>query len=157
MGREIERKFLVKGEGWREAATRQTRMRQGYLSDGMSRSIRVRLEGNRAAINIKSSRDGIQRLEFEYPVPVEDAVAMLDHVALKPLIEKTRYEVPVGAHLWEVDVFEGANSGLIVAEVELGSVDEAFERPDWAGEEVSHDHRYYNVSLRENPYKNWKE
>ena len=157
MGREIERKFLVKGEGWREAATRRTRMRQGYLSDGMSRSIRVRLEGDRAAINIKSSRDGIQRLEFEYPVPVEDAVAMLDHVALKPLIEKTRYEVPVGAHLWEVDVFEGDNSGLIVAEVELGSVDEVFERPEWAGEEVSHDHRYYNVSLRENPYKNWKE
>jgi adenylate cyclase len=132
-------------------------MRQGYLSDGMSRSIRVRLEGDRAAINIKSSRDGVQRLEFEYPVPVEDAVAMLDHVALKPLIEKTRYEVPVGEHLWEVDVFEGENSGLVVAEVELGSVDEAFERPEWAGEEVSHDHRYYNVSLRENPYKNWKE
>ena len=157
MGREIERKFLVKGEGWREAATRRTRMRQGYLSDGMSRSIRIRLEGDRAAINIKSSRDGIQRLEFEYPVPVEDAVAMLDHVALKPLIEKTRYEVPVGEHLWEVDVFEGDNSGLIVAEVELGAVDEVFERPEWAGEEVSHDHRYYNVSLRENPYKNWKE
>jgi adenylate cyclase len=157
MGREIERKFLVKGEGWREAATRRTRMRQGYLSDGMSRSIRIRLEGDRAAINIKSSRDGIQRLEFEYPVPVEDAVAMLDHVALKPLIEKTRYEVPVGEHLWEVDVFEGDNSGLIVAEVELGAVDEVFERPEWAGEEVSHDHRYYNVSLREKPYKSWKE
>lgn len=157
MGREIERKFLVKGGGWREAATRRTRMRQGYLSDGMSRSIRIRLEGDRAAINIKSSRDGIQRLEFEYPVPVEDAVAMLDHVALKPLIEKTRYEVPVGEHLWEVDVFEGDNSGLIVAEVELGAVDEVFERPEWAGEEVSHEHRYYNVSLRENPYKNWKE
>lgn len=157
MGKEIERKFLVTGDGWRRTAARSIRMRQGYLSDGMSSSIRVRLENDCAFLNIKSSQDGIQRLEFQYPIPVGDAETLLDNVALRPMIEKTRHEVPVGNHLWEVDVFEGDNAGLVVAEIELADVDEAFELPAWAGEEVSHDLRYYNVSLRENPYKDWKE
>lgn len=157
MGQEIERKFLVKGDEWRPLSTGALTMRQGYLSDGFSSSVRVRIEDERAFINIKSSVDGIHRHEFQYEIPVSDAVDLLDHVALRPLIEKTRHEVPLGKHLWEIDVFEGENSGLIVAEVELAHADEPFERPSWVGEEVSDDLRYYNVSLRKNPYKNWKE
>lgn len=157
MGQEIERKFLVKGDEWRPLSTGALTMRQGYLSDGFSSSVRVRIEDERAFLNIKSSVDGIHRHEFQYEIPVSDAVDLLDHVALRPLIEKTRHEVPLGKHLWEIDVFEGENSGLIVAEVELAHADEPFERPSWIGEEVSDDLRYYNVSLRKNPYKNWKE
>jgi len=157
VGQEIERKFLVKGDEWRPLSTGALTMRQGYLSDGFSSSVRVRIEDERAFINIKSSVDGIHRHEFQYEIPVSDAVDLLDHVALRPLIEKTRHEVPLGKHLWEIDVFEGENSGLIVAEVELAHADEPFERPSWIGEEVSDDLRYYNVSLRKNPYKNWKE
>lgn len=157
MGQEIERKFLVDGEGWRDGVRRTIRMRQGYLSEGTDSSVRVRMENDDAFINIKSSRDGIQRLEFQYRIPVEDAATLLDKVALEPLIEKTRHEVPVADHIWEIDIFEGDNDGLIVAEVELSALDEEFERPDWAGKEVSQDRRYYNVTLRENPYKNWKE
>jgi adenylate cyclase len=157
MGQEIERKFLVTDEACTEQATRRTRMRQGYLSEGFGSSVRVRIENERALLNVKSSRDGIHRHEFEYEIPLEDAATMLDKVALQPLIEKTRYEIPSGRHVWEVDVFEGDNEGLVVAEIELASADEIFERPPWLGQEVSHDLRYYNVSLREKPYKNWKE
>lgn len=157
MGQEIERKFLVRGNGWQSDVRRTIRMRQGYLSEGITNSVRVRMENDEAYINVKSSRDGINRLEFQYPVPPEDAASMLDNVALRPLIEKTRHEVPVADHVWEVDVFEGDNEGLIVAEVELSDAKEPFERPEWVGDEVSQDRRYYNVSLRENPYKNWKE
>ena len=157
MGQEIERKFLVTDEACTEQAMRRTRMRQGYLSEGFGSSVRVRIENERALLNVKSSRDGIHRYEFEYEIPLEDAATMLDKVALQPLIEKTRYEIPSGRHVWEVDVFEGDNEGLVVAEIELASADEIFERPPWLGQEVSHDLRYYNVSLREKPYKNWKE
>lgn len=157
MGQEIERKYLVEGNDWRQQSTRTITMRQGYLSDGFSSSVRVRVEDDKAFLNIKSSTDGIHRHEFQYEIPVSDAAELLDHVALRPLIEKTRHEVPVGAHLWEIDVFEGDNAGLIVAEVELAYADESFERPSWVGEEVSRDLRYYNVSLRKNPYINWKE
>jgi len=157
MGQEIERKFLVKTDQWRAQATRELRMRQGYLSDGMESSVRVRVENDRAFLNIKSSKDGIHRHEFQYEIPLHEAEEMLDHVALRPLIEKTRFEVPVGRHLWEVDVFAGDNAGLVVAEVELRHADEAFVRPDWIGEEVSDDLRYYNVSLRKEPYNRWKE
>lgn len=157
MGQEIERKFLVTGGDWRSQVTHRIRMRQGYLSQGISSSVRVRVENERAFINIKGSRDGIHRHEFQYEIPLQDAEELLDQVALRPLIEKTRHEIPFGDHLWEVDVFEGDNAGLIVAEIELGHADEVFERPPWLGEEVSHDRRYYNVSLREHPYSIWKE
>lgn len=157
MPQEIERKFLVSDDSWRRDVIRSIRMRQGYLSDGMASSVRVRLEDSRAFINIKSSRDGIHRREFEYAIPVDEAAELLDEIALRPLIEKTRHELRVGTHLWEVDVFEGDNAGLIVAEIELGHAEEAFERPSWLGAEVSGDLRYYNVSLRKKPYKNWKE
>ena len=157
MGQEIERKFLVEDSTWRTAVVRHIRMRQGYLSDGMESSVRVRIENDRAFLNIKSSRDGIHRDEFQYEIPVEDANLLLDEIALRPLIEKTRHEVPVGEHVWEVDVFDGDNAGLVVAEIELESADEKFERPPWLGREVSDDLRYYNVSLRKNPYVTWKE
>ena len=157
MGKEIERKFLVKGESWRTQAKRHIRMRQGYLSEGWQNSVRVRIENDRAFLNIKGSKDGIHRHEFEYEIPIGEAEEILDEVALRPLIEKTRYEIPFADHLWEVDVFEGDNAGLIVAEVELGSAEETFEHPQWLGREVSHERRYYNVSLREKPYSTWKE
>ena len=157
MGQEIERKFLVRDDSWLSAVAKRVRMRQGYLSDGFGRSVRVRIENDRAFLNIKSSRDGIHRHEFQYEIPFDDARVLLEQVALRPLIEKTRHEIPFGDHLWEVDVFEGDNAGLVVAEIELGHVDEGFARPAWLGDEVSDDRRYYNVALRENPYKSWKE
>lgn len=156
MGQEIERKFLIRDDTWRSAAMRSIRMRQGYLSDGMESSVRVRIENERAFLNIKSSKDGIHRHEFQYEIPLDDATLLLDEIALRPLIEKTRHEVPAGEHLWEIDVFEGENAGLEVAEIELASADEAFERPSWLGREVSDDLRYYNVSLRKEPYVTWK-
>ncbi|MEN8176368.1 MAG: CYTH domain-containing protein [Pseudomonadota bacterium] len=157
MGVEIERKFLVVDDSWRQSAPKSLRMRQGYLSDGTECSVRVRLEDRCGKMNIKSSRDGVRRLEFEYEIPAREAEELLDQVALRPLIEKVRYHVPVGGHLWEIDVFEGDNQDLVVAEIELQSEDEVFERPAWLGREVSDDLRYYNMSLRKNPYKNWKE
>jgi len=152
---EIERKFLVADESWRDSVQVETPMRQGYLGGNSRSSVRVRVSGNNAWLNIKSLTVGVSREEFEYRIPVEDGQRMLDTLCDRPLIEKTRYQVPVGGHIWEVDVFDGANKGLVVAEVELGSPDEAFELPPWAGEEVSHDERYYNVSLATMPYRDW--
>jgi adenylate cyclase len=109
----------------------------------------------KAYLNIKSAALGISRLEFEYPLPVRDVEQILDKLCLRPLIEKTRHLVLYAGHRWEIDVFEGENAGLIVAEIELNDPDEAFELPDWVGKEVSHDPRYYNVCLVKDPYKNW--
>jgi len=155
MGTEIERKFLVKGEGWRAALRRSVDYRQGYMSEGDNASVRVRISDRDAFLNIKSATLGIHRLEFEYPIPREDAEAMLDNICRRPLIEKTRHYVEHAGHTWEVDVFKGDNEGLVVAELELASEDEPFERPDWLGEEVSHEPRYYNVCLVQHPYKEW--
>lgn len=155
MATEIERKFLVSADSWREAADAGTRFRQGYLIGAEKASVRVRIEGERANINIKSATLGVRRQEYEYAIPLAEAEEILDTLCEQPQIEKTRYHVPVGEHVWEVDVFAGDNEGLIVAEVELASEDEPFERPDWLGEEVSHDTRYYNVCLVRHPYKDW--
>ncbi len=155
MATEIERKFLLKDDSWREAAGAGTRFRQGYLIGAEKASVRVRIEGERANINIKSATLGIERQEYEYPIPLTDAEELLDTLCEQPQIEKRRYHVPYGDHLWEVDVFAGDNVGLVVAEVELGAEDEAFEVPPWAGEEVSHDTRYYNVCLVKYPYSEW--
>lgn len=155
MAREIERKFLVTGEGWREAVERRAHYRQGYLASDKFCSIRVRVSDSEAFLNIKSATLGIQRQEYEYPIPLADAQEILDGLCEGPLIEKTRHYVRHGGHLWEVDVFEGDNAGLVVAEIELEHEDEAFERPPWIGEEVSHDPRYYNVCLVRHPYKTW--
>lgn len=155
MGTEIERKFLVMDDRWREQAKGSTAFRQGYLVGAKHASVRVRIEGEEANLNIKSATLGVQRQEYEYPIPLEDAREMLDTLCEKPLIEKTRYLVPFQGYTWEVDVFDGDNAGLVVAEVELSSEDEQPPLPEWAGEEVSHDPRYYNVCLVQHPYKDW--
>lgn len=156
MAEEIERKFLVRNEGWRQQAQEGMRMRQGYMSGSGHTSIRVRVQGVQSFLNIKSATLGVSRREYEYPIPLRDAEEILDHLCEGPLIEKTRYLVEHEAHTWEVDVFEGDNAGLVVAEIELDHEDESFARPDWLGEEVSHDPRYYNVCLVKHPYKEWQ-
>ena len=159
MAEEIERKFLVKDDGWRTHVERHSPMRQGYLNDatrgGNSSSVRVRVAGDKAYLNIKSATLGVYRKEYEYAIPVEDANEILNELAENPLIEKVRYYVRHAEHVWEVDVFEGDNAGLVVAEIELDREDEKFEMPPWAGEEVSGDPRYYNVCLAKHPYKEW--
>lgn len=155
MASEIERKFLLLNDDWKVVADQGTRFVQGYLIGSRKASVRVRIEGDRAFLNIKSATLGITRREFEYPVPVDEAQAMLEELCEKPLISKTRYCLHYGQHEWEVDVFDGDNTGLIVAEIELARVDETFEKPVWLGNEVSDDARYYNVSLVKHPYKDW--
>ena len=155
MGKEIERKFLVKGDTWR-ALAKGRHYRQGYLNSAKERTVRVRTIDERAFLTVKGPNSGITRAEFEYEIPLEDARAMLEALAEKPLIEKTRYKIAMGGHVWEVDEFEGENAGLIVAEIELGSENEAFEKPEWIGEEVSGDPRYYNSSLIAHPYRTWR-
>lgn len=155
VGREIERKFLLRSDAWRDEVSYSARMVQGYLARGEQSAVRVRIRGDIAELNIKHTRDGIHRLEFEYEIPLSDAREILDHVALRPLIDKTRYHVVHGGHLWEIDEFHGENAGLIVAEIELERADEAFERPDWLGEEVSRDQRYFNSNLSRLPYSQW--
>jgi len=154
MGEEIERKFLVSGEAWRETAE-GTRYRQGFLSTEPERTVRVRVAGPRGSITVKGKNLGARRAEFEYEIPVADAERMLDTLCKRPLIEKVRYVLAVGAHTWEIDVFEGDNSGLVVAEIELRREDEAFERPEWVGDEVTDDPRYFNSNLVANPYRAW--
>jgi adenylate cyclase len=155
MATEIERKFLVNGDSWRDAVESQEHVMQGYLANGENTTVRVRVKDAAAFLTIKGMMRGISRAEYEYSIPVADAEAMLKDLAVSPPIEKTRYRVRFGAHLWELDVFAGENAGLIMAELELASEDESFELPDWAGEEVSDDLRYYNVNLSRHPYQRW--
>jgi len=155
MPTEIERKFLLKNDSWRKDADEGIHMVQAYMSSNDKSSIRIRIYGDSANLNIKSKTLGIQRSEYEYPIPLEQAKEMLESLCDKPYIEKTRFHVMHDGHKWEVDVFAGENEGLIVAELELESVDETFTRPDWLGEEVSDDPRYYNICLVNHPYKNW--
>ena len=155
MGMEIERKFLVINDHWRAAAEACVDVIQGYFTTDQQCSIRVRLSGDNANLNIKSATLGITRSEYDYPIPAADAREMLEHLCTKPLIEKKRYQVRYALHHWEIDVFSGANSGLVVAEIELAHVDEQFTRPDWVGAEVSDDPRYYNVCLVNHPYRDW--
>jgi adenylate cyclase len=154
MPEEIERKFLVIGDGWRDAAV-GTRFRQGFLSTEPERTVRVRVAGARGSITVKGKTVGAKREEFEYEIPLQDVERMLDGLCKRPFIEKVRYTLSVGRHVWEIDVFEGENAGLVVAEIELGSEDEAFEKPDWAGEEVTDDPRYFNSNLVAKPFRAW--
>lgn len=156
MGTEIERKFLIANDHWREHASGGKRYIQGYLGGNDACSVRIRLEGDQANLNIKSRTLGIQRSEYEFAIPHQEAETILHSLCNKPLIEKTRHHVTHDEHVWEIDVFSGENEGLVVAEIELTSVDEIFTIPDWVGDEVSGDQRYYNVCLVSNPYKNWK-
>lgn len=160
MAIEIERKFLVVSDNWRQAVVRQQTLRQGYLNrtseDAQGgASVRIRIAGDEAFLNIKQAVTGTSRLEYDYGVPVPDAVEMLDELCHKPLIEKTRHWVEHAGFTWEVDVFHGDNSGLIVAEIELPAEDTAFDKPDWVGREVTEQRRYYNVALCERPYREW--
>jgi adenylate cyclase len=155
MATEIERKFLVRDDSWRAAVERSRPMRQGYLPGLETASVRVRVDGERALLNIKSATLDVTRQEYEYPIPLDDAREMLDTLCERPLIEKTRHFVRHGGHLWEVDVFAGDNAGLVVAEVELDHPEEALDLPPWVGDEVSDDPRYYNVSLVRHPFSEW--
>ena len=156
MGREIERKFLVRDTSVLEGVS-GIEIRQGYLSIDPERSVRVRRAGELAFVTIKgmTNASGTSRSEFEYPIPPEDADVLLDELARRPLIEKTRYRVEAGGRVWEVDVFGGVNAGLVVAEVELPGENTRFAVPSWADAEVTGDPRYYNVNLVEHPYRDW--
>jgi adenylate cyclase len=155
MATEIERKFLLRDDSWRDQVEQSQRMAQGYLQRSGDTAIRVRIAGDQAHLNIKKSLDGIHRLEYEYPIPLADARELLEQVALPTPIDKTRHLIRQGPHTWEIDEFHGDNAGLIVAEIELSHADEAFDRPAWLGEEVSSDTRYYNSNLSERPFKDW--
>lgn len=155
MGLEIERKFLLRSEAWRAQARSRVLMRQGYLSSGGRCSIRARIAGEQAWLNMKAKRSGMTRLEYEYPIPVGEANEILDELCDGPLVEKYRHEVAIGAHVWEIDEFLGDNAGLVVAEIELASESETFERPDWLSDEVTSDERYYNFNLAKHPFKLW--
>jgi len=154
MGTEIEHKYLVKSVDFLEGL-KGKKIEQGYISNTTERSVRVRRKGAKAYLTIKGAAKGISRAEFEYEIPVEDAQALLADHCDGGIISKTRYEIEVAGKLWEVDVFEGDNIGLVVAEIELAREDEAFELPEWAGEQVSHDERYLNAYLSLHPYKTW--
>ena len=153
MALEIERKFLVTSDAWRDGPA-GVRISQGYLTRDPARTVRVRIAGGKAFITIKGKTSGVSRPEFEYPIPVDEARALLD-LCLPPLIDKVRHERQHGGHLWEIDEFLGANAGLVVAEIELADAHESFERPEWLGREVSDDLRYYNASLAERPWSEW--
>lgn len=161
MGVEIERKFLLSDERWRADVGNSLRLCQGYLTDasalvaGLARcSVRVRIAGDEAWLNIKSAELGVRRLEFEYPLPLSDAEHMLDRLC-DGRVEKIRHFVRVQGHRFEIDEFLGDNAGLVVAELELPAIDAAFPRPPWLGREVSHVSRYYNVNLVSHPWRNW--
>jgi adenylate cyclase len=154
MGQEIERKFLVVGDGWRQGAQGEP-MCQGYIPTQDARTVRVRRVGDRAYLTLKGPAVGLVRPEFEYPIPVADAQTILTTLCQPPLIEKTRYRLPLGNVVWEIDEFLGDNQGLIVAEVELTGPDQIVDLPAWVGAEVSYDPRYQNSNLARHPFKSW--
>lgn len=155
MGQEIERKFLLKNDGWRALAS-GTLYRQGYLNSAKERTVRIRTIGERAFLTIKGITTGATRAEYEYPIPLADCNAMLDTLAEKPVIEKKRYKIRQGDLTWEIDEFFGDNAGLIVAEIELQSEGQTFEKPEWLGAEVTADPRYFNSNLVRHPYTKWQ-
>jgi CYTH domain-containing protein len=153
---EIERKFLVDREKWLKVVRPAGILyRQGYLSIDPLKTIRVRVAGDRGSITIKGKAEGIIRSEFEYSIPAGEATLLIDRFT-RNIVEKTRYRVPVGDHVFDVDEFHGMNDGLLMAEIELGHSSEEFKKPDWLGEEVTDNPRYYNSYLSQNPYFTWK-
>ncbi|BEU86925.1 CYTH domain-containing protein [Selenomonas sp. TAMA-11512] len=153
MAKEIERKFLVKSH-WRPE-TEGLRIVQGYLSTADSPVVRVRIYGDKGYLTVKGKTEGISRSEYEYEIPLRDAEEML-RLCPEPPVEKIRHRIPLDGHTFEVDVFHGANEGLVLAEVELSSPDEPFTRPDWIGKEVSADSHYYNSNLAKHPFTKWQ-
>jgi len=154
MGKEIERKFLVKGNRWKEIST-GVLFRQGYLSTVKERTVRVRTIDNKGFLTIKGITVGATRPEYEYEISVSDANEMLDSLCEKPIIEKNRAKIEYKGLIWEVDEFFGENEGLVFAEVELESEEQKIELPDWIGEEVTGNPMYFNSNLIKNPFKNW--
>jgi adenylate cyclase len=152
---EIERKFLVVGTPWHEAGT-CVEIRQGYLSEGDRATVRVRVAGESASLAVKGPTTGIRRAEFEYAIPFEDGLALLELCPGEAVV-KTRHHLRVNDSVWEIDVFSGANAGLVVAELELEHEDQFFDRPPWLGEEVSHDPRYRNSNLSRQPFECWND
>ena len=151
MGQEIERKFLVAGDGWKSLAERSARLQQGYLSTSAKATVRVRIfDDTRAVLTLKGPSDGRSRAEFEYDIPLDDARELME-LAQPHIVEKRRYDVPFEGHVWEVDVFENRHEGLVLAEVEMDSADEHVVMPPWIGREVTEDDRYANASLSRNP------
>ncbi len=153
MGREIERKFLLVNDSWRDGAV-GVNMAQGYLTRDPDRTVRVRIGGENAWLTVKGRSEGISRAEFEYEIPLADAKELLG-LCLPAVVEKTRYAVGFAGNVWEIDVFHGANSGLVVAEVELAGEEDVPQLPSWVGAEVSDDPRYFNSALAVTPYANW--
>ena len=154
MAIEIERKFLVKEKPF-SIAKRSLKINQGYVINEKSKVIRVREKGDDYFLTIKGNNIGISRLEYDFPISKEDAKELIFHFCKTTLIEKTRHYIKYKGHTWEVDEFHGKNNGLIVAEIELESEDEKFEKPDWVGEEVTQDDRYYNMNLAIHPFTSW--
>ncbi len=154
MGVEIERKFLLAGEGWR-ALGQPVLLRQGYLSSDPERVVRVRVEGERACMTIKGRSVGATRGEWEYPIPLADANELLEGLCQQPIVEKFRRQIEFAGKVWEVDEFLGVNQGLVLAEIELASEDQPFDKPEWIGEEVTHDKRYFNSNLVRHPFSSW--
>jgi adenylate cyclase len=153
---EIERKFLVKSNDFRTQAFIQNQIAQGYLSSNPERTVRVRIKGNKGFLTIKGigNASGMSRFEWEKEIPVDEAKQLLN-LCESGKIEKIRFDIKVGKYIFEVDEFFGDNEGLIIAEIELSSENEIFEKPDWLGEEVTNDERYYNAYLSRNPFKKW--
>lgn len=155
MGIEIEHKFLVQNDSWRIHAGAGVLYRQGYIASDTTGMVRVSLADDKSWLTIKRAQSPIRRLEYEYPLPRKDAEEMLREACLAGRIQKQRYLLPHAGHVWEIDVFEADNAGLVVAEIELSEEGEAFERPDWLGDEISTDARYYAMNLARQPYKTW--
>jgi adenylate cyclase len=156
MAWEIERKFLVRGDGWRRGES-GVPCRQGYLSLDPMRTVRVRVAAGRGTLTVKGITRGEVRREFEYEIPLDEAEAMLAELCVSPLIIKTRYRVREEGRLWEVDLFSGENEGLVLAEVELEGSGQSIRLPSWVGEEVTADPRYTNANLVQNPFKYWRD
>lgn len=151
---EIERKFLVSNNSFLDDFSRSNRIVQGYLSSQPERTVRVRIKGENGYLTIKGKSEGFSRYEWEKEINIEEAEKLLQ-LCESGVIDKIRYDVIVGTHIFEVDVFYGENEGLILAEIELQTEDETFEKPNWLGEEVTEDIKYYNSYLSKNPFKNW--
>jgi len=156
MPKEIERKYRLKNNTWKSQIHSSHTIKQGYLNLEPTRTVRVRIIGPKALLTIKGKNVKTTRLEFEYEIPIDDALQLLQ-LCEKPLLEKTRHEVHLDNLIWEIDEFEGDNEGLIIAEVELQDEDQKINLPNWIDQEVSHDPRYYNSNLIKSPYNIWKD
>ncbi|SHO43023.1 CYTH domain-containing protein [Desulfopila aestuarii] len=156
MALEIERKFLMKNESWRGLA-KGKHYRQGYLNQNKDATVRVRTIGEEGYLTIKGPNENGSRLEYEYTIPIRDAIEMLEKLSASPIVEKLRHVIPYEGFIWEVDEFLGENEGLIFAEIELEHPGQQFSLPPWIGREVTDDPRFYNSNLARNPYKLWKE